>query len=210
MKHWVFDLDGTLVDSIGPYFRNLKVLLPKFGANIEAVDWGLARKKFAREFLGLYIAEKHIDEAYKLLLQKSMDEVQEIDTFDGIHDMLTHIKSKNLMISIWTGREKESAQSIIQKTGLKKYCEHFVSGSCIIQNKPHPEGLLKILTDSKSHHNDVVMIGDSDFDILAAKSAKVKSVSVSWGHPDSEKLADISDHHFKTVADMKAWTLKLK
>lgn len=205
MKHWVFDLDGTLIDSYGVYIRTLEKTFEKFDVPMHTIDINLSRKLFARDFLGRYIPAQHLDEAFKHLIDHNLKLTPEIPVYDGIHDLLENIQQKNVMISIWTAREKETADQVIQLTGLNKYIRQHVTAGCVTQNKPHPEGLLKILMDSKSHHNDVVMVGDSDFDIQGAKAAKVKSVSVSWGHSDSAQLAAISDHHFNTVAEMKAW-----
>lgn len=205
MKHWVFDLDGTLIDSHGVYVRTLEDTFARYDVAIQSVDMKLSRKLFARDFLSHYIPGQYLDEAFKHLIDYNLKLTPEIPVFDGIHELLQTIQQKDVMISLWTAREKITADEVLKNTGLSKFLRQHVTACCVSQNKPHPEGLLKILTDSKSHHNDVVMIGDSDFDIQGAKAANVKSVSVSWGNPESAKLAEISDHHFHTVSEMKAW-----
>jgi len=206
MKHFVFDLDGTLIDSHSPYHETMHLVFGRYKDEAKPIDYSLIRKVFAHKFMSLHIPEERMEEAYAYYMKLSMDQVDQIKPFDGIMDVLRYLTKKNVPIAIWTGREKKTAVEVLQKTGLDRFARQLVTGECVDNNKPSPDGLLKILNDNQWSDRDAVMIGDSDFDVLGARGAQVKAVSVGWGaNPDSAALAKISDHHFDAVSDFHRW-----
>ena len=210
MKHWVFDLDGTLVDSHTVYFQTLDSLFTRFGLAPARIDREQARKLFGKDFLRLYFEEKHLEEAYEHLVDLNTERAHEVRVFDGILDLLEKINSQGARISVWTGRDGPSAKETLLRTGIQKHLSHFKSCTCVANNKPHPEGLLAIMQEAASHHDEVVMIGDTHFDIDGARSAQVKAVGVSWNDPaTADHLKEIADHHFHSVADLSEWSKPL-
>lgn len=206
MKHFVFDLDGTLIDSHSPYHETMHLVFGRYKDESKEIDYSLIRKVFAHKFMSLHIPEERMEEAYAYYMQLSMDQVDQIKPFDGITDVLHYLTKKNVPIAIWTGREKKTAVEVLHKTGLNRFAKQIVTGDCVGRNKPNPDGLIKILTDNKWLARDAVMVGDSDFDVLGARGAEVRAVSVGWGgNPDAVALAEISDHHFNVVSDFHRW-----
>ncbi len=108
-------------------------------------------------------------------------------------------------MSVWTGRDLMSAQKILAHNGIDKYMRLCVGRTCVPNNKPYPDGLLKILKESQQHSDDVVMIGDHEYDMQGAKAAKVKGISVSWDHRPHIGAREISDLHFNRIADLMAY-----
>ncbi len=208
MKHWVFDLDGTLVDSSAAYEKAIEMIFSEFGLTCTTDDLHKAHLYFNPfEFFALYLNPDQTKTAINMLLQLNLDHAEHITEFPGISELIENLFSKNVKISVWTGRDLNSAQKILQHLGLSKYIDRCVSRTCVPNTKPKPDGLLKILKDSANHHDDTVMVGDHPFDILGARAASVKAVSVSWKTNDILELGKISDQHFFKVADLKNWAL---
>lgn len=205
MKHFVFDLDGTLIDSHPPYLETLELVFSRYKDESKTVDYSLVRKVFAYKFMSLHIPEERMDEAFAYYMQLSLNQVGQIKPFDGVIEILDLLKTRNIPIAIWTGREKKTAIQVIENTGLDLYAKQIVTGDCVSRNKPDPEGLLKILERNEWSADDTVMVGDSDFDVLGARAAKVKAVSVGWGNPESDALKGQSDRHFHAVVDFRRW-----
>lgn len=208
MKHWVFDLDGTLVDSSVAYEKAIEIIFAHFGLTCSADDLHKAHLYFNPfEFFALYLNQNQTKTAITMLLQLNLDHAEHITAFPGISELVENLYHKKVRISVWTGRDLNSAEKILKHTGLSQYIDHCVSRTCVVNTKPKPDGLLKILKDSASHHHDTVMVGDHQYDVLGAKAASVKAVSVSWKTNDISQLAQISDQHFFKVADLKNWAL---
>ena len=208
MKHWVFDLDGTLVDSSPAYEKAIEIIFSNFGLICSADDLQKAHLYFnPYEFFSLYLKEKQVVAAIDMLLQLNLDHADKITEFSGISELIENLYNKNVKLSVWTGRDYFSARKILDHLGLSKYIDQCVSRTCVTNTKPLPDGLLKILKDSAGHPSHTVMVGDHQYDILGARAASVKAVSVSWKSSAVSDLVKISDHHFYQVADLKTWAL---
>jgi HAD superfamily hydrolase (TIGR01549 family) len=208
VNHWVFDLDGTVVNSSQHYEESLITILDEHGVAPHQIDMNLAYKFFnPAEFFATYLAdESKIEKSVKHLVELNQRHADKIPAHDGIVELFEFLKSKGMEISIWTGREHTSAKSILNNLELTKHITHCVSRTCVPKNKPHPDGLLKILKDSNLHHTDAVMIGDHAYDIQAARASRVKCISVGWDSRAHHEVRDLSDIHFDLVDDFFGWT----
>lgn len=210
MKHFVFDLDGTLIDSHSPYHETMHLVFNRYKDEATKIDYSLIRKVFAHKFMSLHIPQERMEAAYDYYMQLSMNQVDQIRPFDGIVEMLQYLTKKNVPIAIWTGREKKTAVEVLEKTGLGRFAKQIVTGDCVNNNKPNPDGLLKILKENQWLAENAVMIGDSDFDVMGARGAQVRAVSVGWGsNPDATTLSQISDHHFDDVSAFHRWVAEI-
>ncbi len=81
-----------------------------------------------------------------------------------------------------------------------------VSGNDVVRHKPHPEGIIRILTHFGVDPGTTLMVGDSMSDILAAKAAGVRMAAVLWDTYDRERVtAADPDTLFESVGEMDAW-----
>jgi HAD superfamily hydrolase (TIGR01549 family) len=159
-----------------------------------------------KQFFLKYFSEERSDEALSLLIQMNHDEVTDIETYDGIPELLKDL-AEQADISIWTGRDLNTAKLLLEYHDLEKFIDRCVSRDCVPRTKPHPDGLEKILLEAKHDGDEVVMVGDHEYDILGARSAGVKAISVDWHGGDPYGLAGKSDMHFTRVSDLAAWAL---
>ena len=80
-----------------------------------------------------------------------------------------------------------------------------MSGSCVSICKPNPEGLLKIAEHFEIETSDIVMVGDHDNDVKAAKNCGAQAVRVYWYNPKLELACQLADWKFNQVSDFKNW-----
>jgi HAD superfamily hydrolase (TIGR01549 family) len=210
-SHWVFDLDGTIINSNKYYELSFISILADFSISPTAEEIERAYKFFNPQdyFATFNLSPEQINRATDRLIELNHVYAKEIPLFDGILDFIDFLHQKNVRLSVWTGRELSSAKKILEQRGLNAYISACVGRTCVEKNKPYPDGLLKILTDSRYHVDDVVMIGDHEYDMMGAQAAGVKGISVNWegqGHPNAHKLSQM---HFDQVKGLKMWAEKI-
>lgn len=207
MKHWVFDLDGTIVDSIAHYERAIERIFGHFNLAFSPEVLLESQRHFLPQaFFLKYLDNDKTEQAMQLLVRMNQDEVTDIATYAGIPEFLDALSQK-VKISIWTGRDLTTAKMLLEYHNLEKFIERCVSRDCVQRTKPHPDGLEKILSEAKHKGDDVIMVGDHEYDIIGARSAGVKAISVDWHGGDPYKLEGKSDMHFSKVADLSQWAL---
>lgn len=212
MKYWVFDLDGTLVDSLSAHFGVFRNVFGHFGLNFteenEREVLSVSAKTLPHYFeskLGLARAPLALS-LFEDLTERSLSRVR---AFDGIEDLLRLLKVNGAILSIWTARDLRATQKILHHSGLKNYFSICVSGSCTQQSKPHPEGLVRISEYFSSDRDSMIMIGDFDSDMLGAKSFGIKSVRASWQDAVPFKKCEMAHQQFTQVQEFKNWCLGL-
>jgi len=125
------------------------------------------------------------------------------DAYPGILEILEFIKSKNIPVSIYTGKGRESAEITLKKTGLFNFFDMIVTGDDIKGSKPSPEGITKFASLFKIDPVKILMIGDAPADIIAARRAGAKIASVVWDSYAKEKVLEMrSDYVFENTKDL--------
>lgn len=210
-SHWVFDLDGTVIDSSKYYELSVQTILSELGITPTADDMIRAYKYFNPDeyFATFPIEPSQVKQAVQRLVSLNQEHADKIPAFKGIEELFSYLTSQGVHVSVWTGRELPSAQKILKSTGLAKHLKTCVGRTCVQNNKPFPDGLVKIIQDFGHHVDDVVMVGDHEYDIQGALAAKVNSISVNWegkAHPEARALSNL---HFDSVQELHSWAKSL-
>lgn len=211
LKHWVFDLDGTLINSCGLYDESIAQILRHYDQPVTTAILAESQNYFVPDdFFRLYLPESEIAPAVAMLMRLSHEQVERITAFPGMLELVGDLHARGVQLSIWTGRELDTSVRVLENLGFNKYINLLVTRSCVVHTKPAPEGLLKILKTSKHQGDDVVMIGDHAYDMAGARACGVCAISVSWEDkaPRPHPLATLSDQHFYNVKDFSEWALR--
>ncbi len=205
MKNWVFDLDGTLVDSFGLYFKSMREIFADHGREFHSDLHLPALTEPLGDLFSLHLGSDRVNRAFDALQEKSNLDAPRIEPFAGIPELIDELIAKGAKIAVWTNRDLQSAELILKATGLKRKLEHCVSGTCVTRRKPDAEGLKGIIRRFDCSPSDVVMVGDHEHDVLGAQSAGATAVRASWhGYWSIEKCTQ-ADFQFFTVPDFSAW-----
>jgi len=202
---FIFDVDGTLAHTNKLIFESFRHVAKKylnkevsdeeivslFGPTEDVIlkEWMNDNFETAREDYYNFYSEQH-----NILA----------NTFQGMDEILDSIKSSNKNLAIFTGKGRESTRITLEKIGYENYFELIVSGDDVENHKPAPDGILKILDHYKLNNDEVLMIGDSQHDVEASKSANVKIASVIWdSYAKDEVLKMNPDYVFHDITDFK-------
>ena len=178
IKLIIFDLDGVLINSLNNMKYALKNTNKKLGLKLEFSKY--------RKYIGLPFFEilkkigvkknfKEIEKNYRFFSKKKINKIKiNKSTINELKKL-----KKEYRLAIFTSKDKNRTLKITKKIN---YFSHIVSSEELKRGKPHPEGINKILKISKSKKKNVIYVGDSLYDYIAAKKAKVKYLHATWGY----------------------------
>lgn len=207
----IFDLDGTLLDTIEDIRNALNKTLLKNGINANY------SKDEVKSFIGSG-ALKLVTRALKKqnindeeFILKIKDEYNSIYfnasniyscPFIGIIDMLDKLKRENFKLVVFSNKPDNNVKFIIDYY-FKKNTFDMVRGQIDgIKPKPSVEGLNIILENFKNIQKDnIYYIGDSNIDMEIGKNAKLKTIGVSWGYCDKDILKSYKPYKIVDTCD---------
>jgi len=202
---WVFDLDGTLVDSFSHYFEALREIFEQYGRSFSDAHHEAALTDPLHSFFARHLGSDAVPSAMERLQTRSNADAANIRPFDGVPELLEHLLSHGCRVGVWTNRDKVSAQLILEASGLSRFAHSFVSGNCVSLRKPHPEGLRKVMAELGGELRSVVMIGDHEHDVTAAKAVGVTAIRASWHSYWEVDRCRHADHQFHEMDHFAQW-----
>ncbi|MCQ2428225.1 MAG: HAD family hydrolase [Clostridia bacterium] len=191
----IFDMDGTLVDSLYDiavcYNTALRTVgLPERTPEQLKLGVGLVLEEFNKLQTPPDTPKEKIDELnriyYPIYAEHRGDHAK---PFPGIPEMLRKLKNAGLPIAVVSNNDPEIVGAQLESF-LPGLIEYHVGAAAGIRPKPHPDTILAVLDKYGLNKSEAVFIGDSDIDIKAAVNAGVDSIGVTWGFRDSPTLAD--------------------
>lgn len=207
MKHWVFDLDGTLVDSFHHYFVSLEEIFEGHGARFAPELRHAALTQPLVEFFEEKLGRDAVAPALQLLREKSNRDAESIRAFQALEETIRQLVARGSKVAVWTNRDLESASLILKHSGLEKYSELCVSGTCVVRRKPETEGLVRIIDHFGCAPGEVTMVGDHEHDVTAAKQVGARAVRASWHGYWREDDCTHADFQFRDAEEFRRWAL---
>lgn len=198
----VFDLDGTLVDSIGDIAASTNIGLAAAGLPTHSQDAvrgfvGHGIGVLVERALGSYATPRRVES----LLAVIQEHYQEHSTertrpFPGIAALLRMLADRGLSLGVVSNKPHEMTTHIVRVL-FPDVPFGFVTGeSADIPRKPDPTGLLTACAALGVGPAAAVYVGDTSVDIEAARAANVRSVAVTWGFRDRASLEDAKPDHW--------------
>jgi pyrophosphatase PpaX len=178
----LFDLDGTLVDSAA-------VILGSFHHATETV----LRRRFPDEEIlarvgGTNLAHQmalldpdRVDELVRVYREHNDPQYSELACFDGVLDVLSRLKFEGRRLGIVSAKRRPTIERVLLSAGMGEYFDAVVGSDDTERHKPEPEPILKALELLETVPAEAAYVGDSPFDVVAARAARVYAVAVGWG-----------------------------
>ena len=203
-KAVIFDLDGTLFDTLPDIQAVLNSTLEKF--NLPMLDREQVMRYIgggARELIRLAIGEENgyrLDEilaCYRKEYEKNDGSLSKF--FDGEEAVLSELKEKNVKLAVFTNKPHAVALSTNERY-FKSYSLDYILGQTDnLPLKPSPEGVQKILKILGVKARDCLFVGDGETDVLTAKNADLDCVAVLWGYRNKEQLKSVGATRFAST-----------
>jgi phosphoglycolate phosphatase len=187
---YIFDVDGTLVDSAADICGAIQGVLRNTTA--APVD-----DAFLRRYIGRHLVDLFQDVLPGLELAQMDAMVQEYRTiyaardhsathaYDGVVKTLAALPGRK---STATTKGTPTTRIVLERFGMLAYFDH-VQGTDGFPAKPNPDVIFKALAGLDARIEDCVFVGDSPADMEAAKRAGVKSCAVTYGYGQRDELS---------------------
>jgi phosphoglycolate phosphatase len=209
----LFDLDGTLIDSITDVANAVNRVLSDDGLSPiegELRNSLLGEGARARILKAFSLRGKNLDDVEltkrtgDFMRYYSVNQVEHTKAFDGAALALEWLSQAGVKIAVCTNKDEIAARAILTKLQLMPWVADVAGADTFGVQKPHPDHVLKLLTRIGIDANDAFFVGDSVHDVQAAKNAGVTVAAVTWGYslrPASELGAD---YVFEKFSDLMA------
>lgn len=192
IKTAVFDLDGTLIDSLPDLAESGVGLLRLYGLkepDEEAVRGmiGDGARKLVDRLLTFGGDDGSIDrdEATSRFLNiYEPRSAEKTRLFPGTAEMLKTLRERGIACAICTNKPVKAALSIIERLGISNLIDAVGGGDSFATRKPDPDHIRQTLAMIGASAASGIMIGDHRNDILAASGVPMPSIFASWGYGD--------------------------
>lgn len=199
-KTILFDLDGTLTDS-GEGIINCAILaLEHFGLPIPSRE---ALRVFVgpplhETFLKHGVPANQTDEAIRIYRSRYIPIGKFENTpYPGIRELLEQLKASGHKLFVATSKPEAMSIEILEHFDLAKYFDQ-ICGATMDTSRSSKEAVIEYLLQCNGRTDNMVMVGDTKFDILGAKAHGIPAIGVSWGYGE---VADILQAGAIAIAD---------
>lgn len=195
----MFDLDGTLVDSVPGLAAAVDGMLIDFGCQPAGVDvvrgwvgggqWLLVQQALAfanldeDEYLtrGIQGFRKHYAQCSD----------QGLTLFPGVAEFLAFLHQNQVPMAVVTNKPIDFVPKILASLAIDHYFPQVLGGECLPEKKPSPMPLLHMMERFSAEASRSLMVGDSSNDLLSAEAAGIQCLAVTYGYSRGVDLTQL-------------------
>ncbi|MGN0405627.1 MAG: HAD family hydrolase [Bariatricus sp.] len=206
-KACIFDLDGTLTDTLDSLWYSVNETLKQLGT-----------EKISREQCRGFVGDGArclVERSLRAVGDEKLERIEEamrifgrvfgenctyhVVPYEGIVPLLEELKSRGLAIAVFTNKPHQQAVDVVESIFGRGMFD-VIRGQCDgFPKKPDPAGLFEITKELGIEKEEVIYVGDSEVDVKTGKNAQVLTVGVNWGFRSKEILeksgADVTIDH---------------
>lgn len=191
-KTVLFDLDGTLTDSGEGIINCATLALRHFGLPIPAYEdmRTFVGPPLRDSFIRFGVPADQADEAIRVYRSRYIPTgMFENTPYPGIRELLEALRAEGYTLYVATSKPEEMSVTILKKFDLAKYF-HRICGASIDSSRSTKDAVIAYLLESSGAKEDMVMVGDTKYDILGAKAHGIPAIGVGWGYGKVEEMEE--------------------
>jgi phosphoglycolate phosphatase len=210
VRAYVFDLDGTLIDSKMDLVNSVNAMLRATGREelpVETVAGyiGHGAPRLVASALGPEASETARQQALKIFLEHYGEHKLDLtQTYPGVVDALKALA--HCPLAVLTNKPTEMSVEILRGLRIAQYFRTIHGGDSFPTKKPDPSGALAILNDFGVAAAESAMIGDSDVDIQTARNAGMLAVAVNYGFGKYDRASNPADLYLDRLDQLRELT----
>lgn len=192
-KVFLFDLDGTIIDSSEGITNAVKY-------SLENLEYKIPEMKILNKFIGPPLEDsfERYFEMDEVICNKAIkyfkkyyesQGMYELKIYDDLEELLSKL-SKKYRLYVATSKDQKNANKIIKNLKIDKYF-NYIAGASLEDGRSRKEDVIKYLLQREKENlknNEIIMVGDTKFDIIGANMNNMKSIGVLYGFGTREEL----------------------
>ena len=193
----VFDLDGTLVDSIADLGNAVNIALKEYNLPLHPMsDYygfvGNGMEDLVRRSMG----DKGSDDELYLKVRKVFDGYYNAHSgdntvaYNGVAELLSALSDMNIKTAVLTNKAQQYVGGILDKCFPAHSFTVYYGQRQGIHRKPHPQAFEMLLQELQTEKKDCLYVGDSEVDVKTALNAGVELVAVNWGYRSQQVIEE--------------------
>ncbi len=206
-KAYVFDLDGTIIDSLVTIaecfnkelkklgYKPIEIELFKYlvgdGARVlteRAIDHIIKRDNIKMDDEEKKKMTDDLHDAYLNSYNSIDDDFTKV--YDGVRESLSYLKSKGALLAVCTNKPEKAAYIVLENNFGKGYFDYIIGVEDDENKKPNPFMMNRLMEKLKVEKKDIAYFGDTSTDMETAKNVDVYAVGVTWGFREEEELVE--------------------
>ncbi|MEY2880650.1 MAG: hypothetical protein RLZZ15_3030 [Verrucomicrobiota bacterium] len=204
----VFDLDGTLVDSLPLVLRSIAHAIEPFGPVRPTAEIFARLGGPPESFMpGLVGEPRHVPAALERMEAFHRANHGLIRPFDGAIALLGELRARGTTLAIWTGRDRASGVEVLAAHGLTDYFATVVYGDDLPTHKPEPEGLREILRRLDVDARHTIFVGDADVDVQGGAACAVDTLLIRHTRIIRDEIRALAHHAVDSPIEAYEWLL---
>jgi len=194
-KAVIFDLDGTLIDSVPDIAENINIMLKRFGYPELSEDEikskvGHGARNLVKDCIGKPLTDKELDERLNFYNDKYTNSGSpKTHLYKGIPETLRELKNRGYKLAILTNKPQETTDNVVKNHMKDMNFDKVVGQSGSVKCKPDKTATLAILKELNVLPENAYFVGDGDADVLTSLNSGTNGIAVLWGYSSKEKLA---------------------
>ena len=204
----LFDLDGTLVDTAPDLMLAHNHVMKKFGYPTKSTEeirnlvgkgagamigrsiWGQAKKEFSK--VNDEKIKKEMVSEFVNFYGKNI--IKESTLINGVKEFLKWCREQKISMAVCTNKQEHLSNDLLKKIGIYNYFEYVAGSDTFDYCKPDPRHLTSVIDILNGDLKKTIMIGDSETDANAAKSAEIPIILLEDGYTE-KKIDEIYHNH---------------
>jgi phosphoglycolate phosphatase len=206
LRAFLFDLDGTLIDSKLDLVTSVNAMLREMGraelpTDLVATYIGHGAPQLIASALGPEATDDQRRTGLSLFLAHyQLHKLDDTRPYPGVVEALGSLSG--FPMSVLTNKPTNISVDILEGLGLAKYFRSIYGGDSFEKKKPDPTGALKILAEFGVPPAHAALVGDSEVDVQTARNAGTLAVAVNYGFGVHDRAAHPADLYLDTLTDL--------
>jgi len=197
MKAVIFDLDGTLLDTLADIADSMNAVLAKYSLPLHNInDYKLfvgdgADYLVIRSVAGVELVESTIPQlATEYKTEYLIRQANKTRPYEGIPELVSALAERDIKMAVLSNKSHIATLEVMAHYFPDIYFSALIGQRAGYPIKPDPSGILEILEILGLPREEVLYVGDSGTDMQTASAAGIRAVGALWGYRDKEELVE--------------------
>lgn len=191
----ILDFDGTIGDTRQLIVGTMQQTIAKLGlpARSDAQCAAMIGLPLRQTFTDLIPMSEEMgeecDRTYTELFHQN-NKAGAVPLFPHVKETIRELYAMGLTLTIASSRRRDTLLSFLKEMGLRQYISYIVSATDVSNAKPAPDMVEMIMSHTDAAPSDILVVGDTKYDIMMGKAANTATCGVTYGNGSVEELQD--------------------